>query len=121
MKLVVIGGGVSGLATAFRILERFSLHKRPLELSVLEAAERGAGPLAGLTFVFTGGLDRVTRGRAEELVRALGGRTSSSVSAKTDFVVAGADPGSKYEKAVKLGVKVLSEQEFLDMLPAGAV
>ena len=90
-------------------------------LKLLEAAEQGAGPLAGLTFVFTGGLESVTRGRAEKVVRGLGGRTSSSVSAKTDFVVAGADPGSKYEKAVKLGVKVLSEQEFLDMLPAGAV
>ena len=90
-------------------------------LKLLEASDEGGAQLAGLTFVFTGGLDSVTRGQAEELVRSLGGRTSSSVSAKTNYVVAGADPGSKYEKAVKLGVKVLSEREFLDMLPPGMV
>jgi DNA ligase (NAD+) len=90
-------------------------------LELVEASAEGGGPLAGRSFVFTGGLEAMTRGRAEEWVRSLGGRTSSSVSAKTDFVVAGADPGSKYDKAVKLGVTVLSEREFLDLLPAGAV
>jgi DNA ligase (NAD+) len=75
---------------------------------------------AGLTFVFTGALDSMSRGEAEELVRSLGGRTSSSVSSKTDYVVAGKDPGSKYDRAVELGVEILSEQEFLKMLPKGA-
>jgi DNA ligase (NAD+) len=95
------------------------LLKRGLRVAEPEIAKRGA--LAGLTFVFTGGLDKLTRGRAEELVRSLGGRTASSVSAKTDYVVAGSDPGSKYERAVALGVKILSEEEFLRMLPRGAL
>jgi len=77
--------------------------------------------LDGLTFVFTGGLESITRSQAEELVRSLGGRTSSSVSSKTDYVVAGSDPGSKYDKAVALGVETLTEEEFLRMIPKGAL
>jgi DNA ligase (NAD+) len=73
-------------------------------------------PLAGKTFVFTGALGGITRNEAKRRVQALGGRVSSSVSGKTDYVVAGAEPGSKYEKAVKLGLTVLSLDEFLDMV-----
>ncbi len=90
-------------------------------LKLVEPEVGAGGPLAGLSFVFTGALESVTRSRAEEIVRSLGGRTSSSVSAKTDYVVAGSDPGSKYDRARKLGVKVLSEDEFLKMLPKGTV
>jgi DNA ligase (NAD+) len=72
--------------------------------------------LKGKTFVFTGELDSMTRQEAQSKIRKLGGHPSSSVSKKTDFVVAGRDPGSKYKKAKKLGVKTISEQEFLNMI-----
>jgi DNA ligase (NAD+) len=70
----------------------------------------------GKTFVFTGTLTKFGRKEAEELVRQRGGKTSSSVSQKTDYVVAGTEAGSKKTKAEKLGITILSEQEFLDML-----
>jgi DNA ligase (NAD+) len=89
-------------------------------LDLIESDQPSDSNFAGLSFVFTGGLESITRNQAQELVRSLGGRTSSSVSAKTDYVVAGSDPGSKYDKAVNLGVKVISEDEFLKMLPSGA-
>lgn len=74
------------------------------------------GPLSGLTFVFTGALKSMSRSEAEELVEKLGGKASSSVSRKTDYVVVGDEPGSKYEKALSLGVKTISEEEFLKMI-----
>ena len=95
------------------------LQDRGLKIKAPAGGEVEESPLAGLTFVFTGGLDSVTRSDAQELVRSLGGRTASSVSPKTDYVVAGSDPGSKRDRARELGVKILSEQEFLDMLPQG--
>lgn len=72
--------------------------------------------VANKSFVFTGALERMTRDEAAALVRSLGGRTTSSVSSSTDYVVVGKDPGSKYQKAVQLGVKILNEQEFLDLI-----
>ncbi|NWF56271.1 MAG: NAD-dependent DNA ligase LigA [Syntrophaceae bacterium] len=70
----------------------------------------------GKTFVFTGGLKTLSRSEAESKVESLGGKASSSVSKKTDFVVAGEDPGSKLDKAKALGVKVLTEDEFLELV-----
>jgi DNA ligase (NAD+) len=92
------------------------LLKRGLKLE--EAPSRRAADLAGLTFVFTGGMEKLSRSEAQELVRSLGGKTVSSVSKKTDYVVAGSDPGSKYEKAIELEVTILSEDDFLKMIPA---
>jgi DNA ligase (NAD+) len=91
-----------------RLIER--LRKAGLQLA--QPRSTGPRPLAGKTFVFTGGLQHHTREGAEELVVALGGRASSSVSKKTDYVVAGTEPGTKYDKAQKLGVEILSEAEF---------
>uniref|UniRef100_A0A7C4XVM6 DNA ligase n=1 Tax=candidate division WOR-3 bacterium TaxID=2052148 RepID=A0A7C4XVM6_UNCW3 len=77
------------------------------------------GPLKGKTFVFTGELTSMTREEAQATVRKLGGHPSSSVSKKTDYVVVGAEPGSKYEKAKKLGVKIITEEEFLKLIKKG--
>ncbi len=71
---------------------------------------------AGKTFVLTGTLTRFTRSEAEEIIERFGGKASGSVSKKTSYVLAGADPGSKLTKAQSLGVSVLSEEEFLQMI-----
>lgn len=73
----------------------------------------GRGPLAGTTWVFTGSLESMSRDEAKDKVRALGADVSESVSKKTSFVVVGADPGSKAEKAKKMGIEILNESEFL--------
>ncbi len=73
-------------------------------------------PLTGLTFVLTGTLSRMTREQAKEKISAAGGKVSGSVSKKTDYVVAGVDPGRKLEKAKKLGITVLDEMGVLKLL-----
>lgn len=80
------------------------------------AAAGGGGPLAGKTIVVTGTLTRYTRGEIEQLIKDLGGKAASSVSRKTDYVVAGEAAGSKLDKARELGVTVLSEDEFERMV-----
>jgi DNA ligase (NAD+) len=79
----------------------------------------GLGPLAGLSLVITGSLEKFTRDEAAEAAAALGGKVTSSVSKKTDFVVAGDKPGSKYDKALTLGVPVLDEGAFGVLLRDG--
>jgi len=78
--------------------------------------EAGDKPLEGLTMVFTGGLERFSRSEAKKLAQDLGAKVTGSVSKKTDYVVAGEDPGSKYDKARELGVTILDEQGFVDLL-----
>ena len=78
--------------------------------------DTGPKPLEGLTIVLTGGLDTLSRDEAARLAQQAGARVSSSVSKKTDFVVAGENPGSKYERAVQLGLEILDEDEFLRRL-----
>jgi DNA ligase (NAD+) len=75
-----------------------------------------AAQLAGLKVVFTGGLARLSRRDAKQLVESLGGRVTSSVSKETGFVVAGENPGSKLDDARRLGVKTLTEDEFVDFV-----
>jgi DNA ligase (NAD+) len=77
---------------------------------------KAKGKLAGRTIVVTGELENFTRQQVEQAIRQAGGKASSSVSSKTDFVLAGRDAGSKLDKALKLGVKVISEKQFLAML-----
>jgi DNA ligase (NAD+) len=78
-------------------------------------ASKNAQVFAGRVFVLTGTLPSLSRGDAEKLIEDRGGKVSSSVSKKTDFVLAGADAGSKLDKANDLGVKVIAEDEFLKM------
>lgn len=115
-----------GLTVAVSVHEWF---RNPLHVDLIERLraagvkmEEDGGPIeadarfAGKTFVLTGKLEKYTRDEAGAQIEARGGRVSSSVSKKTDFVVAGEDAGSKLAKAETLGVTVLTETEFAAML-----
>ena len=84
-------------------------------IKIVKSDLRG-GVLSGKTFVVTGSLESMSRDEAYSRIRALGGSSSASVSRKTSFLIAGADSGSKLQKAKELGVSVLTEKEFLDMV-----
>jgi DNA ligase (NAD+) len=92
--------------------------ERMLDAGVRPKWERAGGKrsLEGKKIVFTGTMNRFGRDEARKLVEDLGGRVTSSVSKKTDFVVAGENPGSKLESARKHGVQVLTEEEFLELV-----
>ena len=96
-----------------KVLDKLRRAGVRMEEEVEEVAEQ---PLKGLTFVFTGALKDFSREEAKEIVEKLGGKVSSSVSKKTDYVVVGENPGSKYQKALSLGVKIIDEEEFKKMI-----
>ena len=106
----------------------YTFFHNPENLKVLDKLKKGGvkfpvekikerkTPFSGKIFVLTGGLDSFTRAEARKLVEDMGGRVASSVSNNTDFVIAGKDPGSKYDNAMRLGIKILDENEFKTML-----
>jgi DNA ligase (NAD+) len=103
----------------FREPRNAGLLERLAAAGVMVEAESRAtrkGKLVGKSFVLTGGLATMTRDEAKEGIRSRGGEVHESVTQKTDYVVAGADPGSKYEKAKKLGITILDEEAFRRML-----
>ena len=93
-----------------------ALRKSGVRWPDIERVEKSELPLAGKTIVLTGTLESMERHQAQERIRALGGKASGSVSAKTDFVVAGASAGAKLQKAEKLGITVLDEDQFLQLI-----
>ena len=95
-----------------RRLNKLGIQPKSEKVSARKTAEL---PLAGKTFVLTGTLPSMTREEATEKIQALGGQVTGSVSKKTDYVLAGAEPGSKFDKAKELGVKIIDESEFRKM------
>ena len=86
------------------------------EYLVLEKTVIKEGPLSGKIVVITGSLENMSRAEAHEKIRDNGGLVSESVSSKTDYLVLGAEPGSKFDKANKLGIKTISEKDFISLL-----
>jgi DNA ligase (NAD+) len=93
-------------------LQKFGVQVAP----GMATGDRKTSPLAGKTFVFTGGLDDFTRDDAQRAVEAAGARVASSVSKKTSYLVVGRDPGAKLDQARTLGVTILTEQEFASLI-----
>jgi DNA ligase (NAD+) len=98
-----------------RLIERLKAAGVKTEMDATSQAAFSEN-FVGKTFVLTGKLETLTRDEAAKMIEDRGGRTSSSVSKKTDYVVAGEDAGSKLTKAESLGVTVLNEQEFQAMM-----
>jgi DNA ligase (NAD+) len=92
-----------------------ALHKAGIRIHH-EKPKGSSRRLEGLSFVLTGSLEEIGREEAKERIRALGGEISESVSKKTSYVIVGTDPGSKYQKAKKLGIPILLEPEFLKLI-----
>jgi DNA ligase (NAD+) len=103
-------------STGRKILERMKQLRIEPKSEKVSAKKMVDLPLAGKTFVLTGTLPTMARGEASQRIQALGGHVGSSVSKKTDYVLAGSEAGSKLNKAKELGVKVIDEAEFRKML-----
>ncbi len=123
MAIPTIGPKVAESVVAFfrqgtnlKVIEKLRQAGVRLEAEAVKAKEL---PLAGQEFVITGKLESFTRGEAEARIKELGGAVGSSVTKKTTYLVVGAEPGSKLEKATALGTKTLSEDQFLHLLETG--
>jgi DNA ligase (NAD+) len=92
------------------------LRKAGVTMKYAETVRESRGRLKGLVFVVTGTLSSFSRQGAEAAIRELGGSIGSGVTKKTDYLVAGAEPGSKLDRAQALGTRILSEEEFLDLI-----
>ena len=104
-------------AAGKKILRRMRELRIQPKSEKVSAKKKAELPLAGKTFVLTGTLPSMTREEATEKIEALGGHVTGSVSKKTDYVLAGAEPGSKFDKAKELGVRIIEEAEFRKMVP----
>jgi len=91
------------------------LHQKGIKLLSVSVSEK-YGKLKNLTFVITGVLKSMSREQAKERILDLGGKVNETISSKTDYLITGENPGSKYQKAKKLGVKIIDEKEFLWIL-----
>ena len=100
------------LPQAKTLLARFEAYG----LNLLSLEEKADSRFAGITFVLTGALEKYTRDEAAAIIERFGGKVSGSVSKKTGIVLAGENAGSKLRKANELGVKVISEAEFEEMI-----
>ena len=125
-ELVEIPG--IGLKTAIEIREFFNKPKnielmeefKSLGVNPVQEVTRISDVLKGKTLVLTGTLKNMTRDEAQELIKSMGGKPSSSVSKNTSYVIAGENPGSKLDKAQNLGVIILTEEEFLEMIKSNS-
>jgi DNA ligase (NAD+) len=116
-----------GPNTATAIVDWFDLERNQIVLKKFQTAglwpvvvrkeqKEGVAVFAGLTFVITGTLPTLSRDQTKELIESVGGKVTDSVSAKTGYLVLGENPGSKYDKAVKLNVPILSEETLNDLI-----
>jgi len=124
MGIPSIGPKISdGILAFFRQPQNVSIIEKLRKAGVsMESAEPAVGdlPLSGIEFVITGRLEMSGRQEVEARIRSLGGKAASDVTRKTSYLVAGSDPGSKLARAQSLGIKILSEKEFLALLDSHA-
>ncbi len=122
LEINEIGPEIANSITSFfkeeknkKEIEKLKDLKLKATTAVIKIEERPA-LLKDKSFVFTGKLERFSRSEAKKMVLELGGKASSSISKKTDYVICGENPGPKYEKAKRLGVKIINEREFEEMI-----
>jgi len=120
-ELEIIPGVGTVVAESVFVWFRNETNKKMLtkllrEIKIKKVVETNSGKLSGMTFVLTGTLPNLERSQAEDIIRKNGGNISSSVSKNTSYVLAGENPGSKLEKAQNLGVKVIGEGEFKNLI-----